>query len=426
MYKLKSLFFFVLLIITPAVLYSQSINTNSPYTQYGYGQLPDQSFGSQRAMGGIGYGLRDSKMINPLNPASFSSVDSMTFMLDIGVKAQVAWLEEGSNKAKKYDGSLEYVALQFPLMKRLGMGIGLAPISHVGYKFNTEEKLSISGEKADIQTVGEGGLSKVYGTLSYGFLDRLSLGVNVAYLFGDVIHKKSVYPHVSGSYTTVYADTLRSSGFVFEIGAQYRLPLNKKNEIVIGAVYTPKVKLSSKMMKGELSYDGNEVKSSKWNIYDNLKFHMPETYAGGVSYSKINKFTVGADFQYQRWSDVKFQDLTDLTPVKFSDRMKINLGGEYIPDNMAHNVFKKIRYRAGAYYSSSYVKVKNQYEYNDYGFTLGLGIPMVDRRSFINLAFEYNFVRPEKSPITMVEEEYFRFTFSYTFNELWFFKRKLQ
>ena len=50
-------------------------STNSPYTRYGFGQLSDQSFGHTKAMGGIGYGLRNGRHINVANPASYSAVE---------------------------------------------------------------------------------------------------------------------------------------------------------------------------------------------------------------------------------------------------------------------------------------------------------------------------------------------------------------
>ena len=59
--------------------------TNSPYTRYGFGQLSDQSFGNSKAMGGIAYGLRDGLHINAANPASYSAVDSLTFLFDAGM-----------------------------------------------------------------------------------------------------------------------------------------------------------------------------------------------------------------------------------------------------------------------------------------------------------------------------------------------------
>ena len=63
-------------------------NTNSPYTRYGYGDLSDQSFGNSKAMGGIAFGLRDGAQINPLNPASYTAIDSLTFIFEGGVSLQ--------------------------------------------------------------------------------------------------------------------------------------------------------------------------------------------------------------------------------------------------------------------------------------------------------------------------------------------------
>ncbi|MCC8146101.1 MAG: hypothetical protein LIO93_06625 [Bacteroidales bacterium] len=423
MVKTKLASFLFLLVALPVALYSQNINTLSPYTQYGYGQLADPSFGSQRAMGGIGYGLRKSEMINPLNPASFSAVDSMTFMIDFGVKAQIGWLNEGDKSARDYTAGLEYLAMQFPLAKKLGMGVGLAPVSYVGYNFRTwQDQAGNDDVSYPVTASGKGGLNKVYATLSYNFFDRLSLGVNVGYLFGDITKSRYTLP-TSTSHTIAWNDSLRSSGLVYEIGAQYRIPLGNRNEVVVGAVYTPKTRIPTKYAYGEVAYSGSEITGNP--VFHSTKdsvFHMPETYAVGISYSKLNKFTAGADFQYQRWEDAKYFNVTD----SLKNRMKINVGIEYIPDHMASNVFRKMRYRAGGYYTNSYVQVGG-YGYKDYGFTVGFGIPMVDRRSFINMAFEYNIVSPEKRPnAVMVDEKYFRFTLSYTFNELWFFKRKLQ
>ena len=57
-------------------------NTNSPYTRYGYGQLSEQGSSNSRAMGGIAYGLRDKYQTNFANPASYTAVDSLTFIFD--------------------------------------------------------------------------------------------------------------------------------------------------------------------------------------------------------------------------------------------------------------------------------------------------------------------------------------------------------
>ena len=57
-------------------------NTNSPYTRYGYGQLAEIGSANSRAMGGTAYALRDPLHVNSANPASYSAVDSLTFIFD--------------------------------------------------------------------------------------------------------------------------------------------------------------------------------------------------------------------------------------------------------------------------------------------------------------------------------------------------------
>jgi len=404
------------------VVFSQSDNTNSPYTRYGYGVLADQTFASQRGMGGIGYGLRNSQMINPLNPASFSAVDSMTFMLDFGLKGQAALMNDGVfGKSQRYNAGFEYLAIQIPLTKRLGMGIGIEPVSFVGYQYGYQSDDTLKAFN------GSGGLSKVYSTLSYNLFDRLSLGVNVGYMFGHIVHNGTVSFSTPNTYVTVYPDSLILSGLTYEAGLQYIHKLNKNSELVFGAVYSPKITMNARAKKNAAVYDPGTGQTMNDSVYYNTRdsvFQMPETYGAGITYRKKDKLTLGTDFQYQKWAAAKFFDQTG----NLVNRMKINAGGEYIPNVRGNNLFSRVRYRAGGYFANSYI-VANTYDggsskYNEYGLSVGLGIPMLDRRSFVNVAFEYSRLVPEK-PISM-SEQYFKLTLSYTFNELWFFKRKLQ
>ena len=421
---IKGVLFLSFLSFFSLSIYSQS-NTNSPYTQHGYGQLVEPATAVQRSMGGLGYAIRNPLAINPLNPASYSAVDSLTFMLDFGISGKVGWLKQGSDNssAKKLNAGLDYVALQFPLARKLGLGLGFTPVSFVGYKFGNDSVLT--SETMYKRYTGSGGLSKIYLALSYRINNNLSVGANAGYLFGDITRDKSSVSSSSNTHMTVWGDTLRTNALTYEFGIQYRHPINRTTEWIIGAVYTPKITLGTKVMQGETQYAGNYVtgKQIYFSSTDSV-FQFPETYAIGIAYSKINKLTVGADFQYQRWADVKFYDRTNA----FNNRLKINAGVEYIPGMMNSKFFKRIRYRAGAYYKNSYIRPEiSGYEdkgIKDLGASLGFGIPMNDRRSFVNLAFEYNAILPEVSD--WVKEEYFKFTISYTFNELWFLKRKLQ
>ncbi|MDR2056903.1 MAG: hypothetical protein LBP83_01205 [Dysgonamonadaceae bacterium] len=425
MRKIKLFLFVVFGAILPSVLLAQN-STKSPYTRYGYGKLADRAYGSHRGMGGIGLGLRNSQVINPLNPASFSNVDSMTFMFDFGMMGQLAWYEEGQNKSKKTNANLEYIAMQFPLTSNLGMGLGFEPVSFIGYNY-----YGSNGTDASTQSIytGNGGLNKIYASLSYKFSERFSGGVNVGYLFGNIVYNKQIVP-LSGGNTMLWVDTLHSSSIVYEAGLQYVIPAGKDKALVLGAVFSPKIKLNNFVGKGEYSINASNIIQGSPYIYstNDSVFEFPETYGLGLTYNIKNKLTTGLDVHYQKWASAKFYDKTDT----LSNRLKINVGGEYIPDYRSNKFFKRVHYRAGAYYSNSYVKIAGK-GFKEYGASLGFGFPMQDRRSFLNLAFDYTLVSPdvksiqsEKKEYTFINEQYFRITISYTFNELWFFKRKVQ
>ena len=395
-------------------------STNSPYTRYGYGILADKAFISQRGMGGIGYGLRNSQMINPMNPASFSAVDTLTFMFDLGLSAQISWFQDAYGKERKINGNLEYLALQFPLAKKLGIGAGFEPVSNVGYNYADTARLPVENDLVQKTYTGRGGMSRVYGVLSYDFLNRLSIGVKLSYLFGDISHNKVVSYSSSNIDVTSWADTLRSYGFLYDFGLQYHQSIGKFRTITIGAVYSPKTSFGAKVMTGETrSNVSGSIMDSKNTVSTDSIFELPESYGLGFTYSRLGKLTVGADVLYQKWADVKYYDQTNA----FYNLLKLNAGGEFIPNRTGNNLLNRLRYRAGIHYTNSYLKIKDS-KYNEYGVNLGFGVPMNDRRSFLNIAFEYLLIRPESK--LYIDEQYFKVSLSYTFNELWFFKQKVQ
>jgi len=425
MHTIKLIFLGVILGMIPYMAFTQN-STNSPNTRYGYGILADKAFISQRGMGGIGYGLRNSQLINPMNPASYSAVDSMTFMFDLGVTGQISWLKDNVAKEKRLNGNMEYLALQFPVSKGFGVGAGLEPLSYVGYKYASTSSLPVDSGLAHNISSGSGGLSRVYAILSYNFLQRLSVGVKLSYMFGDIVHDNMITYSSANIYNTKWADTIRTYGFLYDFGLQYHQPIGKFKSIAVGVVYSPKIRFGAQVISDTIRIDpssGVAIPPILRSVSKDLAFELPESYGLGFTYNQLGKLTLGADVLYQKWADAKYRDQKNA----FNDRLKWNAGCEFIPNRTSNNLLNKIRYRGGLYYANSYLKIKDS-EFNEYGVNLGLGIPMYDRRpnqrSFLNFAFEYSRVRPQLN--TLVDEQYFKISLSYTFNEVWFFKQKVQ
>ncbi|MDR1337091.1 MAG: hypothetical protein LBK22_09705 [Tannerella sp.] len=393
-------------------------NTNSPYTRYGYGMLADRSFGAGRSMGGVGYGLRSARQINPMNPASYSSMDSLTFLFDAGASMYFSRYSDGTNRQKNINGNLEYFAMQFPVWKnRMAMSAGILPFSHVGYDFWTVNERDVT--YLDHYS-GTGGLSEVYVGLSLDiWRKRLSAGANISYLFGNIDHR-SITP-LSGVSTTasdVYTKKqVDVHNMKYDFGLQYTHPVSKTERVTLGVAYSPGMRLKTTSYD-QVSFNSTFTQLVTADTARNRGFDFPHSLGAGLSYVKDNKLMLAADVTYQTWSQAKFFDRAD----EFDDRIRVAAGGEFIPNNFTRLYLNRVRYRAGVHYSNSYAKYRGS-GYDEYGACLGVGFPMLDNRSFINASFEY--VRVVPGIKTLISEQYFRITVSYTFNERWFAKLKL-
>lgn len=415
MLKYKRILVLCLVLLMQLPAWAQN-NTNSPYTRFGYGSLADRSFGAGRAMGGLGIGLRSSKQINPLNPATYSAMDSLTFMFDVGATAHMSWFDDGQSQQKDLSGNIEYIAMQFPFSRRLAMSAGLLPYSHVGYRFGgAQESAGVAYSEV---FAGKGSLTDLYVGLAYDiWKKRLSVGANLGFMFGSIMHERNLT--VEQGYSVYRYQKISARDIKLDFGVQYVHPFSKTENMTFGFTFRPKQRLSAEatditVLSGQTGGSDPE----RADTISSQEFNLPLTLGFGLSYNKINKLTIGADVQYEQWSNAKYYDKDN----QFDDRLRLAVGLDYVPKERAKNIFSRAHYRAGLKYSNSYVGVKGN-GYDEYGVSVGLGLPLVDNRSFINLSFEYNKVKP--SAISMIDEQYFRFTVNYTFNEMWFYKLKI-
>lgn len=428
MLKINKLLIASILIFTQLSLAAQN-NTNSPYTRFGYGELADRSFGAGRAMGGIGFGLRSPKQINPMNPASYSCMDSLTFLFDFGASAQLSWFDDGFNKQNNVNGNVEYIAMQFPIHKRIAMSVGLLPYSYVGYSFGAQ-RTSSDGLNYVESFSGSGGLNDLYVGLSIDiWKKRLSVGANVGYLFGNINHVQNSAVGSGSVYNASRNQNLEVRDIKLDFGVQYTHPLSKKENITVGVVFSPKNRLNSTYINTAIKY--NSQGSTEVITADTLKneaYDIPNSFGFGASYVKTDKLTLAADVLYETWGDARYFSAEN----NFKDRVRVAAGGEFIPNIQSRNFLSRIRYRAGAHYSNSYLLINNNEEdpaykgngYNEYGVSVGMGLPLIDNRSLVNISFEYTKIKP--GGVNMIDEQYLRFTVNYTFNELWFWKKKVE
>ena len=402
-------------------------NTNSPYTRYGYGDLSDQSFGNSKAMGGIAFGLRDGAQINPTNPASYTAIDSLTFLFEGGVSLQNMNISGGGLKLNAKNASFDYLAMQFRLAPWMAMSVGLLPYSNVGYTVSdsqtTDNDLTYSRS-----FTGDGGLHQLYVGAGVKVLKNLSVGVNASYFWGDLTRTRSViFPQMSSStyYSYNRQMAVSISDYKLDFGVQYTQELNKKHSFTVGAIYSPKHKLNN-------DYNSTiQVGSSTTEKMD-ATLELPNTFGVGFTYNYDKRLTLGMDYSLQQWSKTEFGIATNDINVRqdfeetyaYCDRTKISVGAEYIPNLIGRSYFAHIKDRLGAYYTTPYYKIDGKKASREYGVTAGFGLPVPRSRSILSISGQ--FVRVKGLETNMVNENIFRVSIGLTFNERWFFKRRVE
>lgn len=407
-----------------AIEIAAQTSTNSPYTRYGFGQLSDQSFGNSQAMGGIAYGLRNGLQVNASNPASYSAVDSLTFIFDAGMSLQNANFKEGNVKINAKNSSVDYIAMQFRLAKGLGFSAGFLPYSNVGYNMNKTNKVTTDEHgnttAANQAYVGDGGLQQVYVGLGYQIFKGLSIGTNFSFLYGDITHTASTTFSNTNAYSSSRSHKIDVSDYKLDFGLQYTHKLKEKHVLNLGAIYSLGHELNSTGYEYVEKYSGNTVITQSVDTIKNA-FALPHTFGLGATYVYDNKLTIGLDYTLQKWEDVKFFNKDGA----FQNRSKISVGAEYLPNPIGRSYFSNIRYRVGAYYSSPYAKIDGKDGNREYGVSVGLGIPLhfYNSRSILNISGQYVKVSPKIKG--MLEENYLRINIGLTFNEQWFMKWKV-
>ena len=71
--------------------------------------------------------MNSGRQINVMNPASYASIDSITFLFDLGADVAFIHRTEGNKKENTTGGGVSYLTMQFPITKYMGASLGLLP-----------------------------------------------------------------------------------------------------------------------------------------------------------------------------------------------------------------------------------------------------------------------------------------------------------
>ncbi len=417
----RSIVFTVMFLAVSLVTLANN-NANSPYTRFGYGDIQDQTFSRSRGMGGVAYGLRSGVTINPANPASYSAIDSTTFLFEFGAGGLLSMFSAADANKTTFNGNLEYIALQMPVTKWMGISAGILPYSFVGYDYEFSDS-ALMPSVGSIDTVynkytqsykGMGGVSQVYIGASFDLWDHIALGVNGYYMFGPIDHTRSlIYTQSSIGATSISKrSNLYISNFNLRFGLQYHETIGDNHDLTIGAVYEFKTALRGELTENTVGTDTVEVVSNK-------TFEMPSLYGFGLTYTYDDRLTFGLDATYTEFSKAKFYGETDT----LQNTLKLAVGAEYMHNPRGQKYVDRMMWRLGMNYYNSYINLHNGQSHN-FVVTCGLGLPLRKSKTMINFNLEYGNVAMHAA--SKLKEQYVKFGINVTLNETWFLKSKLR
>lgn len=433
--KNKKLILLLATLLSIGNVSAQSSGSNTPYSRYGWGLLSDEAQGFNKGMAGVALGMRDKGMINRQNPASYSAIDSVTFLFDIGASLQNGHWSENNNSINALNSTLDYVEGAFRLFKNVGFSFGMRPYSIIGYDFNTTQLMTDIdgyGEKTATSTFeGDGGLHTVYGGIGAQIVKNFSLGFNVGYVWGNYNHNTSMAFNETTiqSLARLYKGTINT--YTLDAGLQYTQKLNKKNNLTIGFTFGLGHKINEQGIFINQKRTSSSVVGADTTHIPNA-YEMPMSYGIGLAYSHGQKLTLAFDYTMQRWKNCRFPELQSdesykVTTNTFDNRQKFTFGGEYIPNPEGLKVTDHICYRAGFSYTTPYIKVNNGTGPKNYLVSAGVGIPIVNNyntRSMVNVSVQWEHVAPGSK--SYIKEDYIRLCLGLSFNANWFNKWKIE
>lgn len=411
------------LVVLATMFGAHAQNVTTPYSMYGYGILGDRATSMQRQMGSVGYAMNSGRQINVMNPASYASIDSLTFLFDIGADLSLLWQKEGNVKERSTGGGLDYVTMQFPICKFMGASIGMLPYSSVGYAFGKDVT------HGAMENQGSGGINQAYIGVA-GKYAGFSLGANVAYSFGSIVNDVFSTPSTSGQ--TLFEHVMQIRDWDVNFGLQYTARLSRTERITAGVTFAPKKSLHGDTWATiqETSRESEADTVASMKIGGN--YYTPMSLGAGISYSheRNSRWMVEADVTFQQWSKAKYSALYETANpdnmvfqgMQFCNRAKVAVGGEFVP-RIRGNYLERMSYRLGAYVNRDYISIQGN-RVKECGITAGFGFNTPEGKTMVNLGVEWKHRSAHPNPL--LTENYLNITLGINVNELWFFQRKIR
>ena len=427
----------LLLAFTGLGMDAQTYGSYTPYSIFGVGDMASPGTAYNKTMGGVGIANRNHRFLNPMNPAAITARDSLSFMADYSLFQDNKIFRQGDMRSASNTFNLSDLIISFPIWRSSAMMIGLMPYSDTGYGYGyLVTDPNIIGRTGNIAYTasGKGSIYQFFAAAGVTFWKRLSLGAEFIYHFGK-IEKTFTESFTEASYNGA------SNGHIINLtapagkfGIQYEQPLGKSSSITLGATYKTAAQLSGNIE----SYRYSTGSAASDTLY--YKSGLPGNVSlasekgAGICFRYADKFMAEFDYTRSDWRGTGIDTREGLTGNKsigtgtsvFASNLSesYRVGFEFIPNrNDIRYYYKKIAYRAGAYWKKEYFTLDSN-PVNAYGITLGATLPVFRMYNGITLGMDFGQRGSIKG--NMIRETYCNFSIGFNLHDIWFIKNRYE
>jgi hypothetical protein len=401
---------------------------NSPFSRFNIGSIePAGSFRSI-AMGGTGTAMRDNFSIYFSNPASYSSLDTNSFVFDFGIDYSINIISDGTSTNQSKDMNFDHLIIGFPLSKKVGFAFGIVPVSNGFY--NLYEKVNEGDPEYDSATgeyvtyhQGSGGFTNFFVGTGIKLNKNFSAGVNLTTMLGRLERANQfVFSDYSNGFSTNLTESLQMRGINFDLGLQYMAKLKKDHFLNAGLSFTTQKDYRS-------TYESSVLKISSYSAVDTISYisdglsgtTIPATMRLGISYGKKDKYVAAIDYITTKWTGAKIPGSSGF----LADSRTLLFGAEYIPDKFSNYSFlSRLEYRIGAHIGDNYLIINGD-QVREYGVSAGLGFILRRPTSLLKTNIFFDLTRKDGLTDSGLKyENYYTMGVSLNIWDLWFIKRK--
>lgn len=358
-------------------------------------------------MGGTGIGISDSYNLNFLNPASYTSIAGpSSSIFGIGMYSENIGYSTSVTSQSQVAGGLSFLSYWFRPSKRWASTIGLVPVTAVSYNISTD-KLLAESTSATYTYSGSGYTNKVYWGNAFNITGNLSVGVNAGLLFGSVNRSESVSSTYNSDELTL-TNRIHARKMTIDFGAQYKFHLPGKRTLSAGVIYDHGVTLYGNSTINLISGDADTLKTYTGNT---IQYKLPRSVGAGISLT-TEKSLLAADVRFRQWSEAGYSDRTE----SYRDTWRISAGYHRYGTLDAESIIKRLQFSAGAYVQDYNLKLRDTVLPN-YGFTLGLALPVMEGRSTLGLSYGYDRFGTQENDLILQQSH--RLSLDITIRDIW-------